>query len=158
MMLILACLLFLLGYCFPSNENLGVSRDIEESRERGVFVAEYIAEPRVQKFGAYKIEVQSAWLEHQWWPGRSMSATVPIDDACQLIVKLKEGDLEHYNVGWMIGVDADRYFTTHNGDGLIAPMQFCPDTSVERWIVQRGQSLSPYDAHDSIGEFVLYRK
>lgn len=134
----------------------GVSGSIAESKERKVFICEYMTSPNPYIINdSLHIFVKSAWLEKRWKQTKNFG-TYDID-GYQLIIKAHADDLKNYDRYWSIGTDQERYIRTAGGGYMISNFDSLPTTVKEVWKVQEGIAFHPSIEKKIIGEFAIYR-
>ncbi|MFN3194407.1 MAG: hypothetical protein ACE364_00480 [Chlorobiota bacterium] len=98
----LSFILLLISFCtfskykicrFPFDVLYGPSISIDESKEKGVFLAEYRARDNYIMFDTIKIEFKDIWLEKDWYTESYTNEVDPKSlkrNLMDLIIKLKE--------------------------------------------------------------------
>lgn len=144
-------------FCSPQGHG-GVSENLNESRKRNVFVAEYEVNPNPYFINdSLQIYVTNAWLENQWSFGKSEDKIIIIENEFQLVIEVKSGSLRNYGLQWRIGISGDRYIRSCGKNCLISDFTELP-RDVEEWKVQSGSDLDSLSHKNIIGTFKIRKK
>lgn len=156
---VLCCLIYILSMAScDSQGHGGVSDDINESKRRNIFIAEYTADPNPYLINdTLKIKVLNAWVENQWNYGKSEDETIMIKDKYQLIIEVETGALQTYGLEWTIGIDGSRYIRSCGRNCLMSDFNQMPQ-DIEEWKVQNGWKLDSVSKKKIIGSFRMLRK
>jgi hypothetical protein len=157
----LIILFLLLSGCeFTSvNGYLAVSSSIQESKERNVFIQEYIVpqNPFIINDSIH-IHVKYAWLEHKWrYKGQRGDSTTIEKNGYQLIIRSDTSSLSNYTESWLIGTRTDSNFRFSSSDGIMTDLKGIPEHDTLSWDVQQGRDLSylSKDEKTMLGRFIL---
>ena len=143
--------------CDTLSGHRGLSENISESKERGVFVAEYKppSNPVIIN-DTTKITITDAWLERQWAYDKKGKAIIFNDELFQLCVNTREADIQYLGETWSIGVDFNQSIRKSGEASLIGDFSKLPlDTIIYK--VQDGTELSKNYKKVIIGNFVLIK-
>ncbi len=134
-----------------------VSGSIADSKEKGIFICEYIPMTNPLKINdTIKLEIDEAWLESQWQ--YSPKYGMYVSDDYQLCISVKpEKHLEDLNLGWSIGIDFALNMRLSSNTSLISDFKTMPPDTI-RYKVQKGSELSDNYEKIIIGEFVVIKK
>jgi hypothetical protein len=150
-------LLFFTG-CDTHPSSGSISINIAESKKRGVFISEYVANPNPYKINdTLQITVKEAWLEKRWKRSKSGETLLFPPEDYQLCIHSVEKDMKNICSKWTIGLYGDKYIRTSSRSSLIGDFKKIPGDTIE-YAVQKGRSLSDIDEKIIIGKFVLIRK
>ncbi len=136
----------------------GVSDDIKDAKERGVFVKEYTVHPNPYRVNdTLEITVKEAWLEKQWIQTNRKHGTKIENSGYQLAINTNEKDINNENLTWLIGSYHDKYLRTSSCCSLIGDFDYIPGDTID-YIVQNGEF--PFDNIEipNIGRFILVKK
>jgi len=150
-----------LTICDPFGPQRAVSDSIEDSKEIGAFVAEYLPLENPYRFGeSIRFTVREAWLERSWWHSSKLFAKPEIDDysGYQLVMVIDKEELRNYTLGWAIGTYTTGGLFTPSYRGLYISMAQEPEADRLEWMVQEGNIFSDSAGPKVVGHFVLQRK
>ncbi|MDP3146049.1 MAG: hypothetical protein Q8T03_13285 [Bacteroidota bacterium] len=152
---IVFCLSFI--SCNPQQGHNGVSENISDSKDRGVFICEYMAPENPYHINdSIILTIKEAWIEKRWKYSKNNSSV--IWEGYQLCINTEpEKHLEDLGFGWSIGVDYERNMRTSSATSLISDFKMLPPDTIE-YKVQKGDELSNNYEKVIIGKFVLIRK
>jgi len=136
----------------------GVSNDINESKDRNVFISEYEVKPNPYIINdTLKLKVLQAWVENEWAYGKFYDETIIIEDKYQLVIEVEPNSLQNYDLTWSIGIDGDRYIRSCGTNCLISDFDQLPK-DIEEWKVQNGWKLDSLSKKTIIGNFRIHKK
>jgi hypothetical protein len=139
---------------------LGVSKDIQNSKHRSVFIREYtvVNNPYVINDSLHLL-VKSAWIEHQWrYDGFNGKKSKKENKGWQIIIITDETSLKGYGKNWMIGLTGKNSFRLASRDALIIDLDSLPQKKSLIWQVQDSNKLAPLAEKIIIGKFALKEK
>mgnify|MGYP003449199467 FL=1 len=156
--IIILLLSFFSGCETPAGHS-GVSRDITDSKRRGVFISEYFVNPNPYKINdTLKITIKEAWLEKQWTYGKHEDQTLLFQpENYQLCINTTEEDIKTMNSNWTIGLNGDKYMRMSSLNSLLGDFQTIPGDTIE-YKVQQGMELSDNYKKNIIGKLILVKK
>ncbi len=137
----------------------GVSYNIRESKERGVFISEYkVSQNPYFINDTLKILVKEAWLEKHWAYGENKDQTVlyPTENY-QLCINTIEDNIKYVDLDWTVGITVDLCMRGSGYNSLIGDFKKMPADTIE-YKVQQGDDLSDNGEKIIIGKFVLIKK
>lgn len=142
--------------------NRGISNNINESKERGVFLAEYTVNQNPYIINdSLKIDIEEAWLEASWSYGSKFSETIRKDKFRICIKVAPPFSLKEYDETWTIGDGYGGYFgqVSKKYDFLVRPFIDVP-RKVEVFPVFKGSSweLRESEKKEIIGKLELIEK
>lgn len=151
------CSLILFSYgCNLAKDNSGASISIEDSKKRGVFVAEVLPLINPVRIGdSILIDVNSGWVENSWKYGESSSKSIVLDSSSyQIILLINQEMLINYKKNWMIGVEINHNFRNADKSAIISNYKGnLPDTLF--YPIQNGRNVFKVDKGKIIGDFAL---
>lgn len=141
-----------------SQGHVGISNDINESKNRNVFISEYEVNPNPYIINdTLKIKVSKAWVEKQWGYGRYNDETIIIEDKFQLVIEVSPNTLQTYGLTWRIGINGDRYIRSCGSNCLMSSFDQLPK-DIEEWKVQDSWELDSLSKKTIIGNFRIHKK
>lgn len=157
MIMLFLILINLIG-CNNSAGHRGVSGNIDESKNRGVFVQEYMSSSTPYKINdTLQVTVKEAWIERQWAHSQDPNQTISVD-GYQLCIKSVEADLQGIDFKWTIGINGDKYIRRSGKSALISDFVELPSGDTVVYQVQKGSNLSDESSKEIVGKFELVKK
>ncbi len=133
------------------------SQTENESKDRGVFLCEYIPLSNPYKINdTIVLHIKNVWIEKHWRYGSRWNDTYTYD-GYQLIIETEEKDLIGYDWNWYIGVNTNAYIRECGKKCLISDFEKIPDDTL-KWQVQNKRNLIDSRPKIIIGEFILRKK
>jgi len=151
---------FLISFysCGDFQNQPGVSDDIKDSRRRGVYICEYIADPNPIKVNDTLVfDVKMAWLERRWKYLENYDDTSPMD-GYQLVILTENAIHKGFDKTWTIGIDFKRHIRPCGDKCLMTEFENLPISNKEIWKLQAGRRLNPEAEKIILGDFTLYKK
>jgi hypothetical protein len=149
---------FLAIICISCNTlrgHRGVSNDIEESKERGVFVCELHSLSNPYRINdTLSINIKSAWLEKSWRYGVEVSETVVISDIYQLVIDSDKQSIVDFPKRWQIGTSRKNSYRLCSSSSIMIDMDTLPISNKLEWNVTLGKRR--YNDSMVIGKFELF--
>lgn len=135
----------------------GVSLNVKESKNRGVFIHSYVPPQNPYVINdSLSLNIRSAWLEHMWrYTGSNTNETDVAKEGYQLIIIADKKSLKGFNDKWLIGTSEDSTFYGTYKDAIITEFKELPATDTIKWKVQSGNQLAKSVPKTIIGKFVL---
>lgn len=156
--LFLAVFAFLFNGAQKASSVRGISDDIEESKKRHVFLAEYMPLSNPMKINdTLQITVKEAWLECQWFYDKKKYGANIIKDRYQLCINTNENDLKGVCFNWTIGINFDKNIRSSSKNSLVGDFKIIPSDTLE-YMVQKGRNLSEQSSKVILGKITLVKK
>lgn len=153
-----AVLFWSLTICDPFGSQPRVSESIEEAKEKGVFIAEYLPAEDPYLFGdSIRFSVREAWLEKRWSQSGKLFAEVHEGFGYQLAMVIDDAELAGYGDDWQIGVDS-KWYLDRSYRGLYKRELEEPTGDRVEWPVQQGSWFTDSARRKIIGRFLLMRR
>ena len=100
----------------------GVSNNIQESKQRDVFVANFMVKQNPYIINdTLKLHIGDIWLEKHWKYKKDNSES-KILEGYQLIVETNENDIMDITFNWSIGIESSKYFRRCDNDSMISDL------------------------------------
>lgn len=145
----------LLESCNTLEGHRGISKNIEESKERKVYVANYATPTNPYSINdTLIVNVKCAWLEKRWHYTEKLGESRP-DHGYRLIIITDSIFLNNYNDQWIIGLDYNRYFQVNPTYNLIHTEFDSLPANLEVFKVQKGINLKAEEKKIIIGQLSL---
>ena len=142
----------MLLYCNTLSGHRGVSDNIDESKERKVFVKEI--NPRIKNCyinDSLSIFIKSAWVEKQWAYAKNTSNTI-IYNRYQLIIESDKNSINGLASRWQIGNSFVKSFRRCSKSAIMIDLDSIPNDENLIWLVTKGHR---FDSTQVIGKFDL---
>ena len=151
---IIAILIAFSSCNFQQGHN-GASNNIEESKDRGVFICEYTPLMNPYKINdTIILKIDEAWIEKKWKFPKNVNQTV-VESEYQLCINIApEKHIENLGIEWSIGVDYDKNMRISSLTSLIGDFKTLPSDTIE-YKVQKGDEFSNNYEKIIIGKFIL---
>lgn len=152
----IVAILFVTIRCNTLKGHNGISNNINESKERRVFVHEYHVLTNPYPINdTLKINVKKAWLEKKWKYDDNYNSEVVIS-GYQLIVEVNEEDIVGIDFDWTIGVSGDKYFRKCSKNSIVSDFISLPKSKEIVYKVQSGRNLTgKVNSNRIIGQFII---
>jgi hypothetical protein len=149
----------LLTACGSPKGRPGVSDDIEDSKNRGVFIAEYKTLTNPYKINdTLQLTINEAWIETKWIHTSDPKGASSLGDSYQLCINTIKHDLKNLTITWYIGISAERYLRLSSNNSLMGDLKTLEKADTLIYPVQNGANLSNNSYKDIIGKLVLIKK
>jgi len=131
----------------------GVSNDILESKERGVYICELRSVQNPYRINDTLIlDIHSAWLEKLWKYGTNNSETIT-SETYQLVIVSDENCIRGIPRSWQIGKSFKESFRSCGKESIMIDLDSLPNGNKFEWNVTLGRK---YDSSRIIGKFELF--
>jgi hypothetical protein len=143
--------------CEDISGRLGVSKTIDDSKERNVFIDEYKPLTNLVIVNdSIKFRVERVWLENCWRFADNASKSNKIE-GYQMILQSNKNDLLEFTIKWTIGIDSKKYWRFCSANNIITDFSEIPNDTII-WKVQWGSHLDSLSEKNVVGEFKLVKK
>jgi len=155
--LVLSCLF---SSC-SSQGHRGTSANIEESKERGVFIKEYYSPKNpIVINDSIQFEIKGAWLEYQWRQSYGSKNNTAKYKEYQIRINTSKELPKRVDFAWSIGADyGGLYLRSCNKDCLIGDFKEQPPDTITYPVITGELLKSDTQIEERIiGEFTLIAK
>lgn len=155
--LIILFFLFFVLSCNTLRGHNGVCENIKESKNRGVFICEYMPLNNPYRINdSISLTIEEAWVERNWKYSENNNETVVMEEF-QVCVNTYEKDIAGICFDWSIGINGDLYLRSSSKNSLIGDFKTLPPDTIE-YKVQKGSEFSDNYEKIIIGKFGLVKK